>query len=66
MGADDVDDILAAKIARLTQERLLAIVMVICPIGEVPIVAPNRPSGQLGFYGPPGEGRETSLTSTSV
>ena len=51
VGADNVNDILAVEVALLTQERLLAVIVVVRKILELPIkasIGPDRVPGHSG------------------
>ena len=53
---DDVDDVLAVKVAGFAQEGLFPEVVVFLAVGELPRVAAVGRAGQLGLNRPAGEG----------
>src|SRR5262245_56766105 len=53
--ANDANYVFAVEITRYPQEGLLAIVVVLFPILEEPVMAADGAAGQLGQNGPPRE-----------
>ena len=53
---DDVDDVLAVEPARVAQEGLLGLVVVLLPVLESPVEAAYGEPGELGLDGPSREG----------